>query len=197
MKQLLHLSPLPLALAIGACTVGPNYSGPPAVLPAPGTAFVRQADGVIPEAPTVADWWSVLADPVLDDLETRALAGSPDVAMAKARLDDARAALGIAKASSLPSISASAAAATIRIPGISGSSSNSQNSGGSSGSSGSDSGSNTTTTAFYNLGLTTSWEIDLFGGSRRRSEGARADLKAAEASVADAQVSLTSAVAQA
>lgn len=50
---------------------------------------------------------------------------------------------------------------------------------------------------FFNLGFDASWEIDLFGGSRRTVEASRASVEAAQANVADAQVQLTADIAQA
>jgi NodT family efflux transporter outer membrane factor (OMF) lipoprotein len=181
------------ALTLGACTVGPDYAGPPPVLssspPLDSTGgFVRGDDAAHGGAPAVADWWTALGDPVLDQLEERALAANPDIAEARARVDQARAALRLERANAAPDISAIGVAAHIRIPDI-----------------GDDSGeappaeesSDTTSANFYNLGLNASWEIDLFGGQRRNTEAARADLVRTEAGVADAQVSLTAAVAQA
>jgi len=192
-------NPLPIlsvstALALlGACTVGPDYAGPPAVVSAPSdgqAGFVRADEATPTGEPALARWWEALGDPVLNDLQQRALAGSPDIAMAQARLRDARAAVGISKAEGMPSISAMGVAATIRIPDLGGDEDGQGETGG-------ESDSGTSSTNFYNLGLNGSWEIDLFGGRRRHNEAARAGLNAAEASMADAQVSLTSAVAQA
>ncbi|MFC4255009.1 efflux transporter outer membrane subunit [Altererythrobacter xixiisoli] len=176
---------LPPILLLGACTVGPDYAGPPelAGAAAPGAGFVRNGGDFATATPQLADWWTVLNDPVLNQLEQRALAGSPDLAVALARLNQARAALQLEKLEEMPQLGAIGTAAHIRLPGITG---------------GEDGeGSDGTSTNFYNLGLNASWEVDLFGGHRRRMETARAQLDAADASVADARVSLTSAVAQA
>lgn len=180
---------LPAILLVSACTVGPDYAGPPAVLSAPGGTqggFVRAGAETEASAVELADWWKVLGDPVLDELEQQALAGNPDLAAARARLDRARASLRLEKANSTPQVGAIGTAAHIRIPGL----------GGDEGSEGGAEESGTSTN-FYNLGLSTSWEIDLFGGKRRNDEAVRAELDGADASVADARVGLTSAVAQA
>lgn len=178
---------------LGACTVGPDYAGPPVLSSLPDTAggFVRADQTTTAGAPAVADWWAALGDSVLDDLEQRALAANPDVAAARARVDAARAALRLERANAAPNVSAMGVAAHIRIPDIGGEDR-----------SGTpppadDQGSDTTSVNFYNLGLNANWEIDLFGGQRRSTEAARAELGGAEAGVADAQVSLTTAVAQA
>jgi NodT family efflux transporter outer membrane factor (OMF) lipoprotein len=180
---------------LGACTVGPDYAGPPPVLSSspPGDAggFVRADEATPTGAPAVAEWWTVLGDPVLDGIEQRALAANPDIAAARARLDAARAALRLERANAAPNLSAMGAAAHIRIPNIGGGEEN----GGAPPADG-QSG-DTTSVNFYNLGLNANWEIDLFGGRRRSTEAARAELGGAEAGIADAQVSLTAAVAQA
>ena len=46
----------------------------------------RGAD-IDPAAPLAGDWWTLLGDPVLDDLEARALSGNPGIAAARARIE--------------------------------------------------------------------------------------------------------------
>lgn len=179
------LALLPLA-ALAACTVGPNYAGPASAGAAkPPANFVRAADATAPAAPTVALWWTGLGDATLDELERRALAANPNVQIAEARLKQARASLRLERANELPSGNAQATYLHAQLPGI--------NLGQSSGGGG---GGGSTSLDFYNLGFDASWEIDLFGGQRRKIEAARASIGAAEANVADAQVSLTAEVAQ-
>lgn len=174
---------LSLALPLGACTVGPNYAGPPKTLSANADAFKRGGTVATATAPGVADWWTQLGDATLTDLERRALAANPNVAVAQARLRQARATLRLDRANQAPSANASAVYAHARVPGI--------DFGGSSGSG------DASAVDLYNLGFDASWEVDLFGGRRRQVEASRAQAEAAEANVADAQVSLTADVAQA
>ena len=182
---------LTLALALGACTVGPDYAGPPKTLSdAPGHAgFRRGGESASPAAPGVAAWWTQLNDATLTELEQRALAANPNIAVAQARLRQARASLRLERANQAPSANASATYVHARVPGldlgnITGDAQTSTDNGASS-------------VDFYNLGFDASWEVDLFGGRRRSVEAARAQAQAAEANVADAQVSLTTEVAQA
>ncbi len=56
-------------------------------------------------------WWRAYGDAQLDRLVEEALAGSPDLAAVKARLDKANALVGQARASLLPSLSADGSAA--------------------------------------------------------------------------------------
>ncbi|WP_176593891.1 efflux transporter outer membrane subunit [Sphingobium sp. EM0848] len=190
MRSLLIALPL---FALAACTAGPDYHGPGTARAArPEAQFVRTADGASPQAPATATWWSSLGDPVLDGLETRALAANPGVAVAQARVRQARASLRSERANALPSANASALYVHAQIPGLDLSGSNGSNA--SDGSQSSSGGSQSLN--LYNLGFDASWEVDLWGGKRRGVEAAQAQLGAAEANVADAQVSLTAEIAQ-
>ncbi|AMK25365.1 MULTISPECIES: efflux transporter outer membrane subunit [unclassified Sphingobium] len=175
-------------LSLAACTAGPDYRGPETSKPvSPGAQFARAPDDTRAQAPAAAAWWTALGDPVLDALETRALAANPGVAVAEARVRQARASLRSERANALPSANASALFVHATLPGVDlGNSDESDQSGGGSQS-----------LNFYNLGFDASWEVDLWGGKRRGVEAARAQFDAAQANVADAQVSLTAEIAQA
>ena len=58
-----------------------------------------------------AQWWRGFNDPTLDALEAQALAASPDMAAAQARIDSATAGLGAERAAGGPAIGAGASAA--------------------------------------------------------------------------------------
>lgn len=171
--------PLATALLAGCAAVGPNWHGAPAAAP-DATArghFVR-ADEAVSPAPPVAQWWQALGDPVLDDLERRALAASPDLAAARARIDSARAALSVAKAAQLPTLGVSAVAGDVSLPGTL------------------LSRSGRLSEQVYGDDFQASWEVDLFGANRRRTESARDRAAAADASAADVAVSLSAEVAR-
>jgi len=178
------------ALLLAGCTVGPDYAGAPVAAPRAASAagFVRAGDAPVTADPPLARWWETLGDPVLTRLEERALAGSPDIAIARAKLDQARAVFRQERANRYPSLSGSALYAHARLPGanLSGESSD-----------GGSSDSSAANLNVYNIGTTASWEVDLFGGQRRALEAANASAEAARASLADAQVALTAEVAQA
>ncbi|WP_165325270.1 efflux transporter outer membrane subunit [Rhizorhabdus phycosphaerae] len=191
MRILLLLIPL---ASLGACTMGPDYAGPASArAPQPSASFVRASPEARSDEPAVAAWWTVFGDPVLDGLQQRALAANPNVAIAQASLRQARSALRLEKANSAPNANLQAIYAHASLPGVD--LGTSDESSGGSGQGGSGSGSDALN--FYNLGFDASWEVDLWGGRRRSVEAARAQLEAAEASVADAQVSLTAEVGQA
>ncbi len=196
MRSSLLLLPLPL-LALAACTAGPDYDGPAsASAPAAPEAFTRAGETVNATAPAPAHWWTGLGDPILNNLVDQALANNPDLAMAQARLYQARAGLRLDRANRLPNGNASIMYAHAQLPGLDlGSlSSDSNNSGSDQESSG---GGGSEALNFYNLGFDASWELDLFGGQRRTVEASRASMEAAQANVADAQVSLAAEVANA
>ena len=185
MKQHLFLASL---LMSAGCMSGPDYNGPPQTAPQAGARPAFQRTGDIPTAveAAVARWWEALGDPSLNDLIARALANNPNVAVAQARLRQARANFRLERANLLPNVSGTTMYAHAHLPGVnfnqSGSNSNQ---------------SNTTDLNLYNLGFDARWEIDLFGGQRRTAEAAEAQAGAAEANLADVKVSLSAEIAQA
>lgn len=172
-----HCLALLLLLTTAGCTAGPDYAGPAAEAPPAPARFIRGASGGDIEQPAVTPWWTSLNDPLLDRLVDRALAGNADLDAAAARIRQARASLRERRAANLPAINASVLAAKVRLPGQA------------------DDGGISNLT-LYNLGFDSSWELDLFGGQRRGVEAARAEAESREASLADAQVSLSAEVAQ-
>ncbi|KMN83290.1 transporter [Chromobacterium sp. LK11] len=145
------LIPSLVALALTACAVGPDYSRPKLELPASAQA----------QSPAIAmDWWKQFHDPVLDQLIAEALQHNQDLAVAAARVDEAAAQAGIARAQLLPALNANAGYQRGRT-------------------------STATTTPgaplvsdVRNANLTASWELDLWGKLRRGNEAARADFAA-------------------
>lgn len=197
MKQLLPLASLAL---LGACTVGPGYHAPPAAADAVARgSFARATDPALTPAPGLARWWESLNDPALTELVDDALAHSPDVDLAQARIREARAQLGAQRAGQLPSVSASATYLRAQLPGTGIGNTGSGGTGGAAagGTAASSGGDASTALNFYNLGGTASWEPDLFGGTRRGVEQARANVGRRFADLADAQVSLSAQVATA
>ena len=88
-------------LLLAGCLMGPNYKQPELDLP---TGQAADNFSIF----TNAQWWTVFDDEVLNQLETEALAYNKDLQAAVARVDEARAAVGIATADQLPSLSAAA-----------------------------------------------------------------------------------------
>ena len=188
-----HAIALALLGGLAACTVGPNYQGPPKVTPeAVSAPAFHRADADQISAPPPGHWWVALGDGELDRLETAALAASPDLEAAAARVREARAVLRQDKANELPTTGSSAA--YLHARGLTsafgaapaGSSAPAQQS-----------ASPNPVINSYAAVLDATWEIDLFGGNRRAIEGARAATVAYEDDLQGAEVSLTAEVAQA
>lgn len=170
---------LATALLTGCATAGPHWHGAPAAAPV-ATArnqFLRAPADATPAAPA-ARWWDALHDPVLNDLETRALAGSPDLAAAQARIGSARAALAVTKGALLPAAQIGGLAGEVSAPGAL----LSRN--------------GRLSEQIYADNFQASWELDLFGAGRRRVEAAHDRADAAVASAADVAVALSAEVAR-
>ncbi|MBD3730949.1 MAG: efflux transporter outer membrane subunit [Sphingomonadales bacterium] len=172
-----------LASTAACTTVGPDYNGPPTLAPTAEArgSFLRADGSAVAEAP-LARWWETLNDPLLDRLISDALANSPNIAVATAKVTQARAGLAANKTAAVPTVGTSLSAPYINVPADLLSQ---QASGG------------RTDIQRYSLGFDASWELDLFGGTRRKVEAASARAEAAEAGLADAQVSLSAEVARA
>ncbi|MGG1947489.1 efflux transporter outer membrane subunit [Trinickia sp. NRRL B-1857] len=172
--------------ALSACTVGPDYHGAPPVAAdaiKAGTFVRAPGAGVVGTEPAPNAWWHALGDTQLDALIEAALAHNPDIHVAQARLRAARAQLMRTRANELPKASVDAAAVRMRSPDLSALSGGNRNGRG--------------PLQLYTAGLDASWEIDLFGGTRRSIEAASDEADALDADLADTQVSLAAEVAQA
>ena len=174
MKTLFRSTALFAAMVLAGCaSVGPDYHAPrEAAVTLQGLDAARQNNGGFE-----AQWWKQFGDPTLDALIVRAAQGSPDLKIALARLNQARAALGTAKSQQIPDIETGASYSRSRQqqPGFT---------------------DQRTTINQYQAGFDASWELDLFGGIRRSVEAARADADAGQASLQDAQVTLFAEVAR-
>jgi NodT family efflux transporter outer membrane factor (OMF) lipoprotein len=185
----LFLTLLASVCAISACTVGPDYAGAPQVAPDAARAanFVRAPSVGVVSTRAPSQWWLALNDPQLNTLIDAALVHNPDIHAAQARLRESRAQLQNQKANGMPKGSVDAAALRFRQPNLSALSSSQGNSSSSGGG----------PLQLYTAGFDATWEIDLFGGTRRAVEAATAEADAVDADLADTQVSLAAEVAQA
>jgi multidrug efflux system outer membrane protein len=166
------MRPLLIAIAAGTivlagCTVGPNYSRPPVQTPA---NFRAPAPLPPPESASLADlkWFEVFHDQQLQELIRVALKQNYDLRDAVARVDEARANLGITHSNQLPQVGASGALEITRLSRdgqfpLPASFVQSQN--------------RNWGSAALNL---LSFEVDLWGRLRRATEAARANLLGAE-----------------
>lgn len=179
---------LPLVLAataLSACNVGPDYRKPEAQLPAtfaearPGLPAAAQSD--------LSKWWKVFHDPELDSLVARALAANLDLETAASRVRQAREQEIIAGAAEWPSLSATGLGANVH--------NNSNPLGQLGGGAPSGAGSTSTNIKLYSAGFDATWEIDLFGGTRRAVEAAKANTEAALWEMHDGEVTLSAEIA--
>lgn len=170
-----------LLALLSACAVGPNYRAPTAAALKVPDRYVAQRAGAEVD---LARWWTSFDDPVLTELVDKALAANLDVAVAGARLRQARATLRQEQGGALPSLGASGSAS--RSIGNN-SSTYVDPTTGQTISRGGD-------TNVYRAGFDASWEADLFGGIRRSIEAARANLQGSEADLHFAQVSVAAEV---
>ncbi len=155
---------LAAAVWLGGCMLGPNYKQPEQDLPQG-----QQSEDF--SIFTSAKWWEVFQDPVLNQLEAEALEHNKDLQAAIARVDQARASVGIATADQLPSLSAAAQSGRAGDATASGQSKSTAN-------------------------VSVSYELDLWGKYRRLSEAARAQLLSTEAARDTVRLTLTADVAK-
>ncbi len=172
MKSLSRALSLSLAAAAAAAAAaGPDYHRPD--VPAP---FAWKT-AATPQSLPRGDWWKLFDDPALDDLQARALAANQNLAAAAARVEQARAAAGLARSNYFPSIgvrpsldrSRSSETTDNRFP--------------------------VTESTTYRGMLDAVWELDLFGRVRRLHESARAEASASAADFENVRLALTAEVA--
>jgi multidrug efflux system outer membrane protein len=168
-----RLSLLCLLLLNGCVNVGPDHEVPTTVTP---EKFKNTPPRGNP--PPRGQWWKVFKDSELNRLLKKLNEASPNSAAALARLDQARAELGIAKAGRWP---------TIRGSGDARQQMESANSGFQIREESYES---------YELDLNLDYEVDLWGRVRRQVEAARAREEAAQASYADAMLALRAELAR-
>jgi NodT family efflux transporter outer membrane factor (OMF) lipoprotein len=171
------------AVLLSGCVVGPNYKGPPTAAPIEAQAPAFHRAGDLPNAAPTSRWWVALNDTELDRLMEAALAGSPDLDEARARIVQARAGLKHAESDRLPTTGSSAL--YLRSKGLT------SFFGGATAAAAS-----AQTIQIYTADFDATWEIDLFGGKARAVEGAKAQAEATEAALEGAKVSLEAEVAQ-
>ena len=158
MRALRLLSIALAALAIAGCAVGPNYKRPVVNAPASFRGDITQTPGQ--DSLGDAKWWTVFQDQQLQSLIREAMQQNYDVRIAAARVEEARAQLGITRADQFPSVSAGADLNTQHNP-------------------------RNGPFPEYELhdgsvNLSAAWQLDFWGKYRRATEAARADLLASE-----------------
>lgn len=160
---------LTVVLPLQACMVGPNYKPPAsASLGVPDAYSGPAATGALPD---ISTWWTSFGDTELTSIIDRARRDNLDIAQAVARLKQAREGLVQARASLLPTVSGSA-----------GYSRNLLDSAGSRDN--------------FSIGADASYQADIFGGTRRSIEAARATEQASGYDLATVQTSIAAEAAR-
>ncbi|WP_305097316.1 efflux transporter outer membrane subunit [Croceibacterium aestuarii] len=148
---------MPLLLGLAACATPVPPAG--AGVAVPGSWAETQAP---PADLDVAQYWTMLGDPLLTEFVEQAVAENLDIAQSAARLDQARAQLRAARAGYAPQINASGGVQR-------------------------DVGDFASKDFNFSVGADASWEADLFGRISGNVAASRADLEAAGYSLADIQ----------
>lgn len=186
---------LALAALLAGCNAGPDYRAPTIDAPADFSA----AHGGAPElaalqkpqsTPQAADQWRLFSDPVLDELQRRAMHSSPDLQTAALRLAQSRAQRAITASQRGPQLDLNA--------GISRQNQSETGAGNRVINAIAPPGAEredlikTVSQPFdlYQVGFDASWEFDLWGRIRRALEAADANLDGASALLDDTRLSL-------
>jgi multidrug efflux system outer membrane protein len=176
MRRLRPTSLVILIPLLGGCAVGPNYKRPRVAVPSQWT--VAATRGTETKSPETDEWWASFQDPELNSLVDRSVSRNLDLKLALERVQEARAARGVARSFFFPSIDGAASGTRNRQRVIA--PVGPQNS-------------PLIAPVEYNNfqgGLSASWELDVFGGIRRNVQAATADMTAAEENRRDVLVIL-------
>jgi len=177
------------ALLLSACAVGPDFKTPelpaaaqaPDYTPAPMPSRTVQAEGPAGQAQELvagrdipAQWWDVFRSEPLDQLIRASLAQSPTLASAQAALRQAEATYEAKTGNLWPQVSAQLGVQRERASEIS-----TQVPGGQ-------------LLTLYNASVNVSYNLDVFGGTRRQIEGAQAAVDTQRYQVEAVYLTLTS-----
>jgi outer membrane protein, multidrug efflux system len=173
------------AVLVAACNpVGPDYRRPATEIP-PSFKEAAPWRSATPQDEAIkGNWWEIFRDPVLDDLQGRARAGSPRLLAAMARVEQARAIAGGTQANALPAVELAPDAARYRVSGNRPDQPSKVP------------GNEDFVTNRFRLPLYASYEVDLWGRLRRARESADARVAASQAAYANVLLGLEGEVAQ-
>jgi multidrug efflux system outer membrane protein len=156
-----------------ACKVGPKYQSDRTQIDSLAEYRFDSLQIAMEDSVLNIRWWELFSDPVLDTMIYIGLRENKDILIASSRIEQARAATGIAKADYWPQIGYSAGAMRGNVfqgmPTQDGGASN----------------------MFTGFG-TLNWELDFWGKFRRSTEAAKAELAASEFGKRTIQIGLIS-----
>ena len=155
-----------LPLCVGACTVGPNYERPYAVVP----THYKEADGWKPAQPADAldrgPWWAVYRDPTLDGLERQIDISNQTLRASEAAYRQALAVVQEGKSGYLPTMTLGP---QTQLTGTSSNPSKAQSQ--------------------FSVQASLDWDLDVWGRIRRSVESDAANAQASTADLAVARLS--------
>jgi outer membrane protein, multidrug efflux system len=174
-KTTSRLALMASALAAAGCAAGPDYKRPAADLPVSWSLGAPWRAGAPADGADKGDWWTVFGDAQLDALEQRAATDSPTLAIAAARLAQARATVTATSAGLFPTVSLASRDQRLRIsanrPLANYASPNAS-----------------TVQNDFNLGFAASYEVDLAGRVSRSVEGVKASAEQSAADLANTRL---------
>jgi outer membrane protein, multidrug efflux system len=192
MHRFSGLPALALLFLVGACTVGPRYSRPPAPTPAPDAWKTQPPWEQAAPKDTIpkGTWWQVFHDSTLDDYEQQLLRANQSLIAAQANLNQARSLARVATAAFFPQLSVDPSAYRERgsgnrplngevLPIVNGVVQPVP----------------PYTENVYTIPFSLNYEADLFGRVRRNLEAANASLQSTAADTANVQLVLTAELA--
>ncbi len=147
-----------LLIFSSGCAIGPSYHTPEMEVP----EFFREFETTtLPDCMADVPWWQVFEDPALQDLIREALRNNYDLKTAAARVDEARAFIGVERAELFPHTDLMASArrdrnSQVLYPWLE------------------------RMTSTYAGGFNTSWEVDLWGRLRQKVTSAKMQALAME-----------------
>ncbi len=165
-----------MLMLLSGCAVGPDYRRPE--FPVPSHYRETLTQSLASQSSSLANWWQNFRDPPLDRLMAKALRSNRDLRIAETRVREARALHNVASAGFWPTVDASATYTRLRT------------------SSNGPTGLALTRgllpveTDLYQAALDATWELDIFGGTRRAVEAAEAEIGASEEDRRDVLVTL-------
>ena len=159
-------------LLLAGCSLAPDLQPPALSMPETWNA----PDGMDASAGEAlsARWWTRFGDPALDRLVDEAFAHNRDLLAALARVEYARAQLGLSRAEQFPQLSGQAVAQPTYVNGTL-----------------------VTSQAPYSAAFSVSWELDLWGKYRNATSAARSRLAASQSAWAALRLTLAGQVASA
>jgi NodT family efflux transporter outer membrane factor (OMF) lipoprotein len=155
-------------LMLGGCTVGPDYVRPAAIVPAQYKEAKGWKLGTPRDDFAKGDWWKLFHDPLLDEYEAQVSVSNQTLKADEANYREAQALIAEARAQLFPTLSFDPSIARSSVTGTS-----------------------------VTAQASASWTIDLWGKVRRTIESQAAGAQASAADLANATLSMQSALATA